>query len=302
MRVIKPPRLKIGDTVGICSPCMGANPEIIEPSAQTLREIGYKVKLSKNLYSLTDGYAASLEERVDDLNDLLRDDTVDMVIFGGGEIGNELLPCVDYDAIVRRPKIIGSFSDGTTLLEAIHAKTGLVTFYGVTPRVFCDRTPYNLECVKTRLTTLDTIYKRFDDWTIIREGRCEGVITGGYLVNFAAMLGGQYFSWNRNEKYLLLLEDHEVFSKPCVVSKWLSHISQSGLMDNVTGLFFGLYSDEHQSAIDDVLRRFGDFHNIPVVHCRDFGHGEANAVYPIGIRAAFDTVDKTFSFGESGVQ
>lgn len=301
MKIIKPERLRQGDVIGICAPCYAIDQATVEPCVEHLRAMGYKVKLSAHIYSTANGFSGSVTERSDDLNALIRDPDVRMILFGGGEVGHEILPYIDYDALRTRPKLIGSFSDGTSIVEAIHVKTGLVTFYGPTPRVFAEERAYNLRCFLKRMTTLDTDYERFDDWTVLRGGRCEGVLTGGYLVNYAAMLQGDYFTWDRNEKYLLFLEDHEWFSKPAVVSNWLGYISQSGLMDNVTGLLFGLYSDENQAAIDDTLKRFGDQHNIPVAHCRDFGHGAASAIFPIGTRAKMDATGKTFEFLESGV-
>ena len=40
------------------------------------------------------------------------------------------LPYLDYEALKRDPKIIIGYSDVTALLLGIHARTGLVTFYG----------------------------------------------------------------------------------------------------------------------------------------------------------------------------
>ncbi len=46
-----------------------------------------------------------------------------MVLFGGGEGGNELLPYIDFENIATHPKIVCSYSDGTTILNAIYTKT-----------------------------------------------------------------------------------------------------------------------------------------------------------------------------------
>ena len=48
----------------------------------------------------------------------------------GGSNSNSLLPYLDYEALKRDPKIIIGYSDVTALLLGIHARTGLVTFYG----------------------------------------------------------------------------------------------------------------------------------------------------------------------------
>lgn len=90
-----------------------------------------------------------------DFNSMIADDDVRMLLFGGGEVCNEILPYVDYENIVKHPKIICSYSDGTTLLNAIHSKTGLITFYGASPRTYFDLSEYNWQSFEKRLMTTD---------------------------------------------------------------------------------------------------------------------------------------------------
>ncbi len=71
------------------------------------------------------------------------DRDVKMVFFGGGEGGNELLPYINFDNIASHPKIVCSYSDGTTILNAIYTKTGLITYYGQTPGIFEDLRYYD---------------------------------------------------------------------------------------------------------------------------------------------------------------
>ena len=104
------------------------------PAAAAIEAQGFRVKFGANTFSLTDGYAASAAERAEDFDAMIADPEVRMILFPGGEISNELLPLINYDAIAEHPKIICSYSDGTTLLEAIHSRTGLVTFYGGSTR------------------------------------------------------------------------------------------------------------------------------------------------------------------------
>ena len=62
-----------------------------------------------------------------------RDKSVQMVLFGGGESAVEILPYIDYENIRRYPKLFSSYSDGTSILNAIYAQTGLLTYYGCGP-------------------------------------------------------------------------------------------------------------------------------------------------------------------------
>ena len=85
----------------------------------------------------------SPQERAADLNALIADNDMQLILFGGGESAVEVLPLIDYDSICRHPKLFSSYSDGTSILNAIHAQTGLVTYYGAGAGEFSDLRYYD---------------------------------------------------------------------------------------------------------------------------------------------------------------
>ncbi len=301
MKRIFPPKLQTGDIIGIVAPCWSMKPEKLEASVQILETLGYRVRFGRNLFSETNEYAGSVEERAQDFNEMIADPDIRMVLFGGGEVGNEVLPYIDYEQITRNPKILSSFSDGTTILNAVHSQTGLVTFYGVSPRTFGEAVPYNLRSFEKRVAGFDCSYEKSGEWKTICPGACEGTLTGGYLVNYASLYGLPYFKRPNDRPYVLFIEDHKMFSSPAVVSKWFANLEMFGGFENVTGLIFGHYAAEPYPQIDDILRRLGEKHHIPVVRCDDFGHGTYAACFPIGIGCRMDTATEQFDFTESGV-
>ena len=283
------PPLRPGDTIGIIAPCSRLENGTFESAFETLRSRGYRIKKSRFLYSKTNGYAGSEEERVADRNEMALDDEVKMVLFTGGYVSNEILPLIDYAAVAAHPKLYSSYSDGTSILNAIWAKTGLVTYYGQDPGVFCEPDAYNDRYFESWFVhpPMKDFVPRVP-WQAFSGGTGEGVIVGGYTLNFAMMMGGEFFPFDETQDYLLILEDHEAFNTPAEVSALLSHIGQSRLMKRIRGLIFGDYSDRHYEELDGMLRRFGLRYRIPVVYCHDFGHGRSHAVLPIGVRARLD--------------
>ena len=136
-------KLITGDSIGIVCPSHVASKERYQKIIPTLESLGFNVKLGNNVYKDTYGYLASEQERADDFNNMIADKNVKMILFGGGEGGNELLPYLDYDNIKKHPKIICGFSDGTTILNSIYALTGLTTYYGQGPGMFFDLRHYD---------------------------------------------------------------------------------------------------------------------------------------------------------------
>lgn len=296
---IKPNRLYKGDTIGILSPSYVLDQDKIQPAMDKLKELGFKIKIAKNTFKNTYGYAAAPEERAEDFNSMISDSDVKMLLFGGGEVCNEILPLVDFQSIQKNPKIICSYSDSTTILNAITSLTGLVTYYGQSLRTFFDLNDYNFQCFHSAFCSDG--FKDFrsnSKWEGIRRGKCEGELIGGYLANFAIMLNGSYLKYDSSKRYILFIEDHIKFSSPAVVSKYLSHIEQSGFMKSVTGMIFGHYSEEESPIINEILLRLSTKYNIQAIKCDDFGHGVNNAIIPIGINAEMDTEKRLLSFKE----
>ncbi|MCH5314845.1 MAG: LD-carboxypeptidase [Eubacterium sp.] len=299
--LIKPQRLQYGDTIGIIAPSIALKPEYIQNSIQTLNTSGFRVQLSKHIFSDAHGFSGSIEERAEDFNFMISDDKVKMILFGGGEVCNEILPYIDYSNIRRHPKIICSYSDSTTILNAINYMSGLVTFYGASVRTFEHITDYNRQAFENRLMTTSDEYIKSAQWKTIYSGKCKGVLVGGYLVNYAALYGLKYYPEMPYDSCILFIEDHERFSSPAAVSKWFANLEHRDVFKNVTGLIFGHYSENDSPLIDNILYRIGEKYNIPVVRCEDYGHGSNNSILPIGISAKLDTDSNTFILLESGV-
>ncbi len=297
--MLKPSRLRKGDIIGIIAPCLAAEKGEVDKASKAIVKMGFSVKLGKHLFSRTEGYAGSPEERAADLNEMVLDPGVRMIFFDGGEVSNEILPFIDYEAAARNPKILCSYSDGTSVLNAISAGSGLMTFYGQSPGTIDRGNPYNLERFTEMLVEGRAVYRKNSDWKVIRGGEASGELVGGYLLNFALLMEGKFFKVDPKKRYLLFLEDHICFNPPPAVSRYLSHIGQSGLMNRVDGLLFGHYDEKPQPEIANILKRFGERYGIPVVWCDDFGHGENQAILPIGAKAHLDADKGTLTFLES---
>lgn len=289
--------LKRGDVIGIISPSWVADKADYERYAKGIEELGFHVRFGKNIYKDTYKYTASVSERVDDLNEMIYDENVRLVFFGGGYGSADLLPYIDYKKIKETPKLFLSYSDGTSILNAIYANTSITTYYGQTPGLFDNISEYDRkQFVSHLIDGTVTAHNSNSDWYTIIEGCCEGSLVGGYLLNFVLSLGNSFFPYQTDRNYILFIEDLDKFQSVQNVSMFLTCIGQSRLMKQVTGLLFGHYSDEISPLLFEVLERFGKKYSIPVAYCDDFGHGSNHAIFPIGREAVLDTKNKTLLF------
>lgn len=134
MSVILPPQLKSGDKIGFFSPSSPATTFAkvrFDRAKAFLENKGFEL-VAGNLTGKSDFYrSGSIKARAEELNTLIRNAEIKCIISTiGGYNSNALLPYLDYEALIKKPKIIMGYSDVTALLLGIYTKTGLMTFYG----------------------------------------------------------------------------------------------------------------------------------------------------------------------------
>ena len=290
-------RMPNNGTIGIFCPSHVADMNRYARSTAAMERLGFKVKLGANIQKDTYGYAASAEERAADLNALVADNSVQMILFSGGNSAVEILPFIDYENIRRNTKLFCNYSDGTPILNAIYSQTGLVTYYGMGASEFSDLRYYDytqfcshfIEGYKAEQFVSDS------KWITVCGGSCEGILIGGYASQFPLLLANNYFKYEINTKYVLFLEIMERYNVG-TISTFLAYISQSAFMQNVVGLIFGHYSVNVPDELLRCLERFGTKYNIPVVYTDDFGHGTRHAILPIGMNEVLDADKHTLDY------
>jgi muramoyltetrapeptide carboxypeptidase len=290
-------KLKYGDKIGIITPSHIADKERYLIYFTEIKSIGFDIIEGNNIYKDTYGYIASEMERADDFNNMVLNNDVKMIFFGGGYGSNEIIPLINYDNIKKFPKIICSYSDGTTILNTIYAQTGLIVYYGQTPGIFNGIRFYDYnQFIANFVTEKIKSFEKNSEWKILYAGIGEGILIGGYTDNIALLVGNKYFSYNKEKKYILFLENHEKFSSPALISSHLAHIEQNDIIKNICGLIFGHYSENNFPELEECLKRFGQRNKIPVIKCDDFGHGIKHGILPIGQNAKIDTEKKILEY------
>ena len=119
--------LQKGDNVGIVCCSNGqkqANQNKIEQLNEVLLSIGIRPVLSPFIYEKEDVAAGTAKERAGSLMDFYKDDKIKAIFdISGGDIANEILPYLDFDVIAGAGKVFWGYSDLTTVINAIYAKT-----------------------------------------------------------------------------------------------------------------------------------------------------------------------------------
>ena len=292
--MIIPEKIKIGDTIGVTepsNPIIGDNIQEIEEAKKIVEGKGFKVKFSKNLFSNTNRYSSTAQEKAEDINEMFKDKEVKMIWFAkGGANSNSVFEYLDYEIIRNNPKIICGYSDITSITNIITAKTGLVTFSGTNFKTIAtDMTDYSFKEVLKRFVdgSLE-IGKENEEYLTIQEGVVEGKLIGGNLNLLHGLVSGKY-KVDFTDK-IVFMEELGIETDPALANNFLYYMKQNDVFDKIKGLWIGNY--EHDSEIElekivmDVLE---NKYRFPIIKSNNFGHIENKTVIPIGTRARIDT-------------
>ena len=252
---------------------------------------GFNLTFSKNCRELDKYQSSSIASRVEDLHEAFRDPNVKMIITSiGGFNANQLLPYLDYDLIAKNPKIVCGYSDITILLNAIYAKTGLVTYYGPHYSTFgFDGEPEYTKKVFLDCLTKDeplriTPSETAGQYYVLQEGVCEGNVIGGNLCTVNLLQGTSYMPDIRDK--VLFIEDDNIMGKyfSYEFERNLQSLLQIEGADTVKGIVFGRFEESCGMTLERITDIIRDKmpKGIPVVFGVDFGHIFPIITFPIG--------------------
>lgn len=252
---------------------------------------GFNLTFSKNSREVGKFHSSSIASRIEDIHEAFCDPNVKMIITClGGFNANQLLRHLDYDLIAKNPKILCGYSDITALLNAIYAKTGLVTYHGPHYSTF----GFDKDTVYTRNAFMDCVMnnKPFTvspsetagKYHTIQEGACEGTIIGGNLCTLNLLQGTPYMP-DISNKVLFLEDDNIMGDYFCYeFDRNLESLLQVEGADTIKGIIFGRFDEScglTAETITDIIKdKVSPY--IPVVFGVDFGHVFPIITFPIG--------------------
>lgn len=293
-----PYKLKSGDTIGVVSssePITEDRIVDIESSIKFFEDLGFKVKLGKYLKNNELGYGTLAKNKAEDFNEMFKDKEVKAIFCAcGGFNVNSVFDYLDYEEIKKNPKIMCGYSDPTSIINAIYAKTGLITFQGPNFGSLAETEEGTEEYSRKE------VIKRFidgdlklgtddDEYITIRKGQAEGILVGGNLSLVSHLVAGKY-KLDFTDK-ILFIEELAFESPAGMVSNYLYYMKQNGVFDKIKGLWIGSYESEIPLE-KIVLDTLGNEYKFPIIKSNNFGHIDRKTVIPIGVKAKINTEEK----------
>jgi len=290
-RLIVPPFLEPGDTIGIATPASPYDREPFEAGLAILRQWGYSPQLGRRGIRKKRYLAGSDSERASELMDLFQDPAVKAILCARGGYGAmRLLPLLDYREINKNPKLFIGFSDITVLLLALWKKARLMTFHGPMVTTLARLTTASRDQLRFTLRGVFLESLSLPRQGKINGGRAQGLLLGGNLTLLAYLIGTSFEpDWDR--AILFVEDDGEPGYR---LDRLFVHLRLSGVLGRIRGLLLGRLSGAGLTKKDfEVFRETFAGLNIPIWQGLPFGHGRQNWTLPVGAPVELD--------GEQGI-
>jgi len=292
--LIKPKKLKPGDTVATVSPSWGGagDPNIrwrYDQGVKRLEEVfGLNVVAMPHSLKGSEYLYDHPEARAEDLNNAFQNDEIKGIFANiGGEESIRLLPYIDFDVIRQNPKIFMGYSD-ITILHLICLKAGLSSFYG--PAVLVDfaeniqMDPYTIDMIKRALFSADPIGEikapakwtsEYLEWDISNKNtrrkmypnqtyeliQGNGIVTGhliGGCIEVLEFAKGTPL-WPKEQYWqdsILFFETSEEKTEPQYIRYWLRNYAAQGILHKCKGIIFAKpYGEVHYNAYKKEIKK-----------------------------------------------
>ncbi len=313
---VRAPRLRPGDTVALVNPSAAVFERApYEIAAETLRALGLEVREAPHLRARRGPFAGTDAERAGDINAMFADPRVrGLLALTGGSGGARMLPGVDYALLARNPKFLGGFSDLTALINAVHARTGLVTFHcplGVSEWNEFSIRHWRGAVMQAEALLLanppdrgDAIVPRGERITTLRGGRARGHLVGGNLTVFAGLAGSGY--WPALDGAVLFLEDVNEYLYR--IDRALATLRLAGALERLAGVVLGAFTNctpgdggYGSLTLDEIFDDYFGPLGIPVYAGASFGHIKRKFTLPVGLDVEIDADAGTLRYLQPAV-
>lgn len=255
--------------------------EQIKTLENTLLDIGLQPVFSDYIYEKESVFSGTAQERAEALMQMYANEEITEIFdISGGDIANGILPYLDYDRISKCNKRFWGYSDLTTVVNAIYAKTGKPSVLYQVKNLVWDESGQQVE--NFRNTMIEGENDLFHlDYHFIQQQKMQGVIVGGNIRCFLKLAGTEYMP-DLTGKILLL---ESLGGTVAQMETYLCQLQQLGAFDKVAGILLGTFtemeSNQCQPTMEMLVKRIAG-NQLPIAKTKEIGHGTNSKAIVIG--------------------
>lgn len=292
--MITPPMLSTGDTIGIVAPARSISENEIEVFVESLSDVGIASKYGAHLFGKMDQYSGTIEERLSDLHDMIRDPEVKAIFAARGGYGSaQLLPGLDMKLLQKNPTWLIGFSDMTAIHCAVNKS--MESIHGVMPYSFAMEKPQDKDSFDTIIKGMkgEALQYTVSDHSHNFPGEASGMLTGGNLSVLYSLSGTPYEP--DYEGKILFLEDLDEYLYH--IDRMVLNFELRGIFEKISGLVVGDHSDMHDNAVPfgkdayEIIAEMSHKYKLPTMFGFPAGHQKLNYALIFGRLATLSVKD-----------
>lgn len=252
-----------------------------------LKKLNYNLNYTNYLFEKKYFLAGEDKTRLSDFENAFYDKNIHCILaLRGGEGCMRLLDKIDYQKIKENPKVLFGFSDITALQNALWKKAKLQSFTGFLGKDgLHEVSPTLLKNLKSALN--NQISKI--PFKTIKSGNANGILLGGNMTVFTALLGTPYMPEMKNN--ILLLE--EVNESAYRLDRMFNQLRLAGIFDKISGLILGDMTanlkPKDKKMAQAIIKDHLSYIKCPIVQIEKYSHHNGQIILPIGVKAQIDT-------------
>lgn len=340
-KMIKPPKLNIGDTIATISPSWGcAGDESVrwkyELSVKRLEELGLHVVAAPHSLKGAAFLEQHPEKRAEDVMWAFENREVKAIIANiGGNDSHRLLPYLEPTVIKENPKIFCGYSDVMNLHLYCH-QLGLSTFYG--PNLLTTVAeagtwhPYSKEWFQKVFFQAEAIGEipPSKEWSFDAHDHTNPQHTRQYRANEGyervqgnGVVRGRLFGGHGGlmeydsespivltqadfANTILFFEDIPEFCDVEYMGSFFDWLGKNGYLQVLKGVIIGKMCTQspfmpYAEVIRGVVTGKYGLEDLPILYGVNFGHASPICILPYGVEAELDMEKLRFTITESGV-
>lgn len=282
-----PPALKPGDAIGITCPAGFMPLERAQTCINSLRDWGYRVIIGKTLGGDSSTYFSGTdEERREDVQRMLDDDSIKAILFGRGGYGvGRIIESLDFSRFKKNPKWIIGFSDITVFHSHIYSNYKITTLHAPMAAAFNDGGATDKYVLSLR-KALEGGKARYEcaPNSMNRNGTAVGELVGGNLTLLSHLVGTN--SDIKTKGRILFIEDTgELLYK---IDRMMYQLKRAGKLQKLAALIVGGFSDAGDTerpfgkSVDEIIADAVAEYDYPVCFGFPVSHEKENLALKVG--------------------
>lgn len=264
-----------GEKIGIVCCSNGQKKEYMEKITlleNTLLSIRLQPVFSDCIYEKEGVFSGTAQERAQALMNFYLDDEIKGIFdISGGDIANGVLPYLDYEVIARSSKMFWGYSDLTTIINAIYAKTGKPSvLYQIRNLIYDYKEQQVGNFRNTFIEDKNDLFQL--DYHFIQQKEMHGIVVGGNIRCFLKLAGTEYMPDLKDK--ILLLESYGGTIPQ--METYLCQLEQLGAFEKVAGILLGTFTkmeEEKCTPNMEVLVQKVAGKDLPIAVTKEIGHG-----------------------------